>query len=98
MRVDDVIPILESAFQVGFMEAVKSYEPSRDSIRKKDLDGWLKMMRIDKKKFKSLVNIGQIKPFQIGSGRNSPLYYSKKEIRKALMAADVSQLLTSQEM
>lgn len=98
MRVDDVMPILEGAFQVGFMEAIKAYEPVQDIIRKTDVKKWLKMMRIDTKRFDALVNGGKVRPFRIGSGRNSPLYYSKKEIKKAIVAADMAVIFTSQDM
>lgn len=98
MKVDDIMPMLESAFQVGFMEAVKTYEPAQDNIRMTELKNWLKIMRIDKKRFYALVENGSIKPFRLGAGRNSPLYFSKQEIKKALTAADIANLFTSQKL
>lgn len=98
MRVEEIMPILEGAFQVGFMEAIKSYEPTHDMVRNSDVKKWLKMMRIDMRKFEALVKNGCVKPFRLGTGRNSPLYYSKEEIRKAVVASDMAAILTSREL
>ena len=36
---------LQQFVQVGFMEAVKAYEPAQDRLRQKDVKSWLKMLR-----------------------------------------------------
>lgn len=75
---------LQRFVQVGFMEAVRAYEPAQDRLRQKDVREWLKMMLIDYNTFKALVKKGAIKPRRYGSAVNSPLYYSKKEIKQAM--------------
>lgn len=80
------------------MEAVKSYEPAQDLIRLREVKKWLKMMRIDLKRFNVLVESGIIKPLRKGTSRNSPLYYSKKEIKQALSLANVSGILTREKL
>ena len=77
---------IQKFVQVGFMEAVKTYEPAQDRLRQKDVKSWLKMLRIDYKEFKSLVDAGAIKARRIGAAANSPLFYSKKEIKEVLAA------------
>ena len=76
-----------------YMEAIKSYEPSQDSIRLREVKKWLKMMKIDLKRFNILVQKDIIKPFRKGQGKNSPLYFSKTEIKQALSVANVSGIL-----
>lgn len=78
--------------QIGFMEAIKAYEPTQDLIRAREVSSWLKIMRIDKKKFEALVKSGRIRPRTIGSAKNSPTYYSKKEIKSAITAAKIFSL------
>lgn len=89
MRVDEMMPLIEEAVQVGYMQAVKSYEPWQDEIRKTDVLRWLRFMRIDTKIFTRLVEKGMVKPFRKGVGTNSPLYYSKVEIKRAMMALKI---------
>lgn len=82
--------------QVGYMQAVKAYEPSQDLIRLTEVKKWLKMMKIELKKFNTLVSKGIIKPVRKGESRNSPLYYSKKEIKQAISMSNVSGLIAKQ--
>lgn len=98
MKVEEIIPILDGAFQVGFMEAVKTYEPARDVIRSTEVKNWLKMIHVNNKTFMALVDNGNIRSFRIGNAKNSPLYFSKKEIKKAIFSVNIAKLLTSQKM
>lgn len=52
---------IQKFVQVGFMEAVRAYEPSQDRLRQKDVKKWLKMMLIDYRTFKVLVDKGSHK-------------------------------------
>ncbi len=79
--------------QVGYMEAVRTYEPTNDLIRRSEVRKWLKIANIPLSRFQSLENTGLIKSFRRGEGVNSPLYYSKKEIKQALATAKISGLI-----
>ena len=94
MDFNELNGIIADFVQVGYMTAVKAYEPSQDRVKQTDVKNWLKMMNGDYKIFKSLVDIGTIKAKRIGTAINSPLYYSKKEIKQALSAVKVSNILT----
>lgn len=98
MRLDEMIPVLETAFQVGYMEAVKAYEPPQDMLRKTELKKWLALMHIDKRRVQALIDKGLVKPYRKGTGKNSPLYFSKIDIKKAIAAADIAATFTSQEL
>ena len=89
MNIEEIQSIMIDSYQVGYMEAVKAYEPAQDLIRLRDVKKWLRMMRIDWKRFNVLVNKELIKPIRKGESRNSPLYYSKAEIKQALSLAKV---------
>ena len=93
MNIEDLQSTMIDSYQVGYMEAIKSYEPSQDSIRLREVKKWLKMMKIDLKRFNILVQKDIIKPFRKGQGKNSPLYFSKTEIKQALSVANVSRIL-----
>lgn len=84
MDMVDVKSLMMEVWQVGYMEAVRAYEPLRDEIRKRDINKWLDMMCVDKKVFKRLEKSGIIRTHKHGAGVNSPLVYSKTEIKKAL--------------
>mgnify|MGYP000009438405 FL=1 len=96
MNIEELQSIMIDSYQVGYMEAVKAYEPSQDFIRLSEVKRWLKMMKIDLKRFNVLVHKEMIKPVRKGDSRNSPLYYSKKEIKQALSMANVSGLLAKE--
>lgn len=89
--------VIADFVQVGFMEAVRAYEPAQDLVRASEVEDWLRMMKIDEKKFKSLCRRGIIQTVRKGTGRNSPLYYSKKEIKQALSMARASMLNTLEQ-
>ena len=79
--------------QIGFMTAIKAYEPTQDKVRLTEVKNWLRFNRIDYKKFKALVDTGLIKRKRDGKCINSPLYFSKEEIKKALATAKVSGII-----
>lgn len=88
---------LQRFIQVGFMEAVRAYEPSQDRLRQKDVKKWLKMMLIDYRTFKVLVDKGTIKAKRYGTAINSPLYYSKKEIKQAMATLGLMKAINTYE-
>ena len=90
--------VIADFVQVGFMEAVKAYEPSQDLVRASEVKGWLRMMRMDARQFNVLCRKGIIQAVRKGDGKNSPLYYSKKEIKQALSMSRVSGLLAKDEL
>lgn len=94
MDINDIQSIMIDSYQVGYMEAVKAYEPTQDLIRLREVKKWLRMMKIDLKRFNVLVGKELIKPIRKGESRNSPLYYSKAEIKQALSLANVSGMMT----
>lgn len=96
MNIEELQSIMIDCYQVGYMEAVKAYEPAQDLIRLSEVKKWLKMMRVDLKRFNTLVHKEIIKPIRKGESRNSPLYYSKKEIKQALSMANVSGMLAKE--
>lgn len=90
--------VIADFVQVGFMEAVKAYEPSQDQVRASEVKDWLRMMRMDIKQFNILCQKGIIQAARKGEGRNSPLYYSKKEVKQAMSMARIGGLLAKDEV
>ena len=95
ISVQELNGIIADFVQVGFMQAVKAYEPSQDMVRKTEVKQWLKMMLISDVEFRKLLNSGLVKPIRLGEGRNSPLYYSKKDIKQALSLMKVNNVIVN---
>lgn len=98
MDIQELNGIISDFVQVGFMEAVKAYEPSKDLIRKSEVKGWLKMMLIDERIFNNLEEKGIIKAVRKGTGKNSPLYYSKKEIKQAMSLVKINRIVIKERI
>lgn len=95
ISVQDLNRIIADFVQVGFMEAVRAYEPSQDLVRKSEVKKWLKLMMISDGDFKRLLASDCIKAIRLGEGRNSPLYYSKKEIKQALSMMKINNVIVN---
>lgn len=95
ISVQELNRIIADFVQVGFMQAVKAYEPSQDLVRKSEVKKWLKMMMISDVDFKRLLASDLVKPIRMGEGRNSPLYYSKKDIKQALSLMKVNNVIVN---
>ena len=80
--------------QVGFMQAVRVYDPPQDKIRKSEVKKWLRIANLDQRRFDRLVKAEIIKPFRMGEGKNSPFFYSKKEIKQAFSMAAIGEIIT----
>lgn len=69
---------------VGFIEGVSVLQPSSDSLRKSELKDWLAVTCTDRDAFRKLEASGRIKARPTGPAKNSPLAYSKSEIKQAI--------------
>lgn len=87
--------IIADFVQVGYMQAVKVYDPPQDKVRKSEVKKWLRVANLDQRKFDRLVKAEIIKPFRVGTGRNSPFFYSKKEIKQAFSMAEIGETINN---
>lgn len=90
--------IIADFVRVGYNSAVMDYDPPQDRLRLSEVKKWLKFRRIEFKVFQSLVDKGLIHPRRSGSAANSPLYYSKTEIQKALAIMRVDRLFINDKI
>lgn len=93
ITLEELYGVVADFAQIGYMEAVRSYEPPQDTIRKSAVRKWLSMMHIDNKTFNALVRNGMIKARRSGTTANSPIVYSKKEIKQALATARINRFI-----
>ena len=98
MTAEDFTQMIIGAYQVGFMEAVRAYEPEQDLVRASKVKSWLKMANIEYKKFARMVDSGMIHAKRKGTSKNSPIYYSKSEIKKALFTAKAVMMNETEKM
>lgn len=84
MHYDELCRLLSEYVRVGYAEAVRSYEPPRDLLRRAELLSWLKFVHADVGEFRLLEKRGDIKARRQGKADNSPLYYSKREVMEKM--------------
>ena len=93
----DISSIISDFVRVGYNAAVKDYDPPQDRLRLAEVKKWLKFRKIEFKAFQELEKKGLIHARK-GEAVNSPLYYSKVEIQKALATMRLNQLIITNEL
>ncbi len=98
LKLNDLCQLIRDFAQLGYMQAVKAYEPTQDMVRENDVKNWLKMTGVEYKDFKKFVDLGLIKRRRHGTGVNSPFVYSKAEIKEVLGMKRIGQWLGQQRV
>lgn len=98
LTISELGGIVADFVHVGYNLAVKDYDPPQDKLRLSEVKKWLKFRRIEFKVFQSLVDKGLIHSRRSGSAANSPLYYSKTEIQKALAIMRIDRLFINDKI
>ena len=93
----DIGSIISDFVRVGYNAAVKDYDPPQDRLRQSEVKKWLKFRKIEFKAFQELEKKGLINARK-GGAANSPLYYSKAEIQKALAIMRVDRLFINDKI
>jgi hypothetical protein len=84
ITIEELGCIITDFVRVGYNSAVADYDPPQDRLRQSEVKKWLKFRHVEFKTFQSLVDKGLIHSRRSGVAVNSPLFYSKAEIQKAL--------------
>lgn len=98
VRLEELYGIIRSYTQVGFMEAIRAYDPLQDKLRASEIKKWLKINHIPYKEFQGLVKRGIVVGFKQGKGKNSPLLFSKREIKEAIATAQLYKIIANNEL
>lgn len=98
MSIAEIGDVLAEYVQIGYAQAVKAYDEPKDRIRRSGIKSWLKYNDYDARVFERLVDNGMICARRMGTARNSPLYYSKEEIKRAFGALKVKRLMDGMVM
>lgn len=98
MTIEELGAWMADFVQIGYMTAVKAYEPTSDELRMKDIEKWCKATFTDYNRLKKLIDGGVIAPHRKGECKNSPLYFSKAEIKQAIIQGRLSQYLTEERI
>ncbi len=88
----DIQNLVADSVQLGYMRAVRSFEPASDNVKGTDLDGWCLAAGVDKETLTKLIKRGAIKKQRTGTARNSPIVYSKSEIKQAMLSLLLSNI------
>lgn len=51
IEIHEINSMIADCVQIGFMEAIRAYEPTSDLIRKKELKKWLKIACVPLERF-----------------------------------------------
>ena len=98
MEIQELNRMVADFVQVGWMQAVKMYEPPQDCVKLSEVKKWLRMACLDYKTFQRLVKSEVIKPFRQGKGKNSPLYYSKADIKQAFATVGMAGIIANNQL
>lgn len=98
ISLEQIQTLIIDAVQVGYMEAVKAYEPTADELKERDVQKWCKATFGNMTRIKRLMRAGVIKGYRKGDYANCALYYSKSAIKKALMTQRLSQFVADDEL
>ena len=80
--------------EIGAMQAIKAYEPTADWLRASEVKRWARAKLIDYKALKALMKRVGIRAKRTGEAKNSPLVYSRLEIKKLMMTSHLCRLQT----
>lgn len=89
--------VISDFVRVGYNAAVADYDPPQDKLRLSEVKKWIKFRKIEFKTFQELEKQGLIHARK-GDAVNSPLYYSKAEIQKALATMRINRLIITKEL
>lgn len=92
MNFSDIQSMIADSVQLGYMYAIKSFEPVTDMIKECELNAWCLSVGIDKKTVAKLIKRGSIKKQRTGTARNSPFVYSKSDIKQAMLSLSLSNI------
>jgi predicted transcriptional regulator len=97
MELTEVRRIIAEGVSLGYMMAVKAYDPAQDVLKRKDAETWIRSMGV-KCKLQVLIDKGMVTPIRKGKSRNSALYFSKEEIKKAIVAMSVDKIMIHEQL
>ena len=97
LTISELGGIIADFVHVGYNLAIKDYDPPQDRLRQSEVKKWLKFRKIEFKQFQSLVDKGLIHARK-GSSENSPLYFSKAEIQKAMATMRVNNIFINDKI
>lgn len=98
MTTDQISAFIADSIQIGYMTAVKAYEPTADELKQSDLKKWCQATFTDYKKLRRLIKAEIIKPHRKGDAKNSPLFFSKAEIKQAIITNRLSQYIAEETL
>ena len=98
MTIEQIGQMMADFVQIGYMAAVRAYEPTSDELRMKDVEKWCRATFTDYGKLCRLIKAGVVAPHRKGEGRNSPMFYSKAEIKQAIINARLSLYITDEHI
>lgn len=98
MTTDQISAFIADSIQIGYMTAVKAYEPLADELKQSELKTWCQATFTDYKKLRRLIRAGLVTPYRRGDSKNSPLVYSKADIKRAIITNRLSLYITEEQM
>lgn len=98
MSIEELGGIIADFVRVGYNSAVADYDPPQDKLRQSEVKKWLNFRHVEFETFRKLEKKGLIHARRLGSAVNSPLFYSKKEIQKALATMRVDRYFINEKL
>lgn len=85
--------LISEMTEVGYMRAVRQYEPHMDEVSRREVLGWFKILGLEPSFLEKMESEGLVKGKRKGAGKNSPVYYSKVKVKEALASLKINTFL-----
>lgn len=92
MGLSDIKQLVSTAFQAGRMDAQFDMGIRSDKVRRKFAESYLASKGFDKKSLDKWVQNLLLKEY-VGESKNSPRYYSMREINEILVSVQVKKMI-----
>ena len=85
--------MLNLAAELGAMNVLKQLEPANDYISKSELMQWMKSLKKKPSQIEKLIREGRIQGERKNKNFNSPMIFSKVNIKSSLFADEAYKIL-----
>lgn len=92
ISLQDLLGFVSQAVDAGIQGYINSREPRKDRIKQSDAKRYLEQQGYQTTALKRWVEAGMVKPIKHGSARNSAVWYSLTELKKAVCAVRLKKI------
>ena len=92
ISLQDLLDFVSQAVDTGIQGYIKSREPRKDRIKQSDAKRYLEQQGYQTTALKRWVEAGIVTPIKHGNARNSAVWYSLAELKKAVCTVRLKKI------